>query len=178
MNKAFFCVVLITASLLFSCVKQENNKESYLYFDKIKGTLSDNIKEGNKYQLFYKSNEKKDTVEIPCSEAEKNTMIIFRYGLNEQDLEKYNKKQYQKGNYLVTEYSAKKAREVVQQVSYKENKKGKYYYMIKTVKNNRLINSTTELSFSSEGDFLIKSNQEVPLSYSNIYRVEGRILKK
>jgi hypothetical protein len=177
MNKVFFLVLLTVLVTFNSCVQEYKEEEKYKYHQRIKNLLNASIQQNEYYRLYLKTNNKYDTVVIASNLIEKRLNILFEHGISSDEMDDYIQKKYDKGGFSVIELSAKRENKKVQSLCYKENSIGQFYYLIKTKKTNRTANFTHEMSFSSDGSFLILTRQKTLFTDSNEYRVEGKLIK-
>jgi hypothetical protein len=104
--------------------------------------------------------------------------VLFKHGLRNQDLEEYKEKNYNKNGYKVIEITALKEDQEIRKLLFKENSDGEFYYLIETRTLNRLASYSNEMSFASNGNFLIISHHQVPFSYDRTTRTEGKLIDR
>ncbi|MFT6715590.1 MAG: hypothetical protein ACJA0Q_000217 [Saprospiraceae bacterium] len=176
MNKGTITIIIASFFCFSSCATKQSSEENYLYHYKIKEKIEEF--KNTTFKLCLISNEKKDTIVIMGEDLEKRLNILFDDGLTGRMALEYEKRKYKKEGYKVIELSSNKERHSIKKLFYKEDEGGNFYYLLKSSSKNGLANQHTDISFSSTGEFLIVVKQEVLLSYSSYYRVEGRVLKR
>lgn len=177
-NRCVYGVFLLVFGLFLSCNDVTPKKENYLYHQNIKELIKANEKDKKEYKVFLKANNKNDTVIIKSAQIEKKLAVLFKHGLRNQDLEEYKEKNYNKNGYKVIEITALKEDQEIRKLLFKENSDGEFYYLIETRTLNRLASYSNEMSFASNGNFLIISHHQVPFSYDRTTRTEGKLIDR
>ena len=168
-------LTIITSFLIFSsCNTEVKKEETYLYHDKIKEKVMEFQASNTSFKLCMVSEGKRDTIIINSENLETRLKPFFIDGVISNLVSEYNRVEYKKDGYDVVELCSNNKKHKVKRLLYKENLQGDFYYVMHSSGKNRLATNFTNISFSSKGDFLIISDQEVPFSYSTNYRVEGK----
>ena len=174
MNNAIILTIIIVFFFFTSCNTVIKKEETYLYHYKIKEKIMELKNSNTGFKLCMVSDEEKDTIVVNSENIETKLKLFFIDGITPSSAKEYSRIEYEKDKYKVVELSSNNKKDKVKKLLYKENEKGDFYYAMYSSSKNRLATSFTNVSFDSNGNFLIITHQDVPFSYSTKCRVEGK----
>lgn len=168
-----YIIIFIIFFTFFSCDKKENITNEFLFINAIENKIKELEKYNYKLHQFIVKDSLQDTLLIDSVEWKKEFSLFFDNAISKKQVNNYKLNETNNNKGFIKEFIAKDKKQNIRKLSYSQKLDSSFIYKVHVIKKNRLSEIDYHIEFDSNKGYLINSKQNLPYSYSTLFRIEG-----
>lgn len=168
-----FTIIFITCFTVLSCDTKDNTPNDFLFIEAIENKIKELEKYNYKLHQFILKDSLQDTLLIDSVEWKKEFSLFFDNAISKKQVNNFKLNKTTTNNGFIKEYIAKDEKQDIRKLSYSQKLDSSFIYKVHVIKKNRLSEIVYHIEFDSNKGYLISSKQNLPYSYTTLFRIEG-----